>query len=127
MNVELVKDLLMFLLPGGAIGSVVTWFATRRERKMGSIQKLLETIEEMVKKYDEVLDENVQLKADNAQLLANQRVLELKIDHLTEMVNRLSKQKQPRKAGQGAAKRSESSGHYDKEGKLGPVAAPACK
>lgn len=97
MDLDLVKDLLMFLLPGGAIGSVVTWLATRRERKMGSIQKLLETIEMMVKKYDEVLDENVQLKADNAQLLANQRVLETKIDHLTELVNRLSKQKQPKK------------------------------
>ena len=127
MTLEFIKDLLMWALPGGAVGSVVTWIVSRRERKVGSIEKLLETIETMVKKYDDVLEENVQLKADNAQLLANQKVLELKIDHLTEMVNRLSNEKKSRKAGQGAAKRSESSGHYDKEGKPGPVAAPACK
>ena len=92
MDFEILKDLLMFLLPGGAIGSVVTWFATRKERKVDVMSKLQESIDLLTKKYTEVLDENVQLKADNAKLLANQKTLELKIDHLTEKVSQLTQQ-----------------------------------
>lgn len=92
MNFEILKDLLMFLLPGGAIGSVVTWFATRKERKVDVLSKLQESIDLLTKKYTEALDENVQLKADNAKLLANQKTLELKIDHLTEKVSQLTQQ-----------------------------------
>lgn len=92
MDFEILKDLLMFLLPGGAIGSVVTWFATRKERKVDVLSKLQESIDLLTKKYTEALDENVQLKADNAKLLANQKTLELKIDHLTEKVSQLTQQ-----------------------------------
>ena len=80
MDYEILKDLLMFLLPGGAIGSVVTWFATRKERKVDVLSKLQESIDLLTRKYTEVLDENVQLKADNAKLLANQEIMNTKID-----------------------------------------------
>ena len=88
----MIKDLLMFLLPGGALGSVVTWFATRRERNVTALAKLQESIDLLTKKYSAVLDENVQLKADNAEYRANQKILEAKIDALTERVNHLTEQ-----------------------------------
>lgn len=92
MDFGIVKDLLMFLLPGGALGSVVTWFATRRERNVTALAKLQESIDLLTKKYSAVLDENVQLKADNAEYRANQQILEAKIDALTERVNLLTEQ-----------------------------------
>lgn len=92
MDFNVVKDLLVFLLPGGAIGSVVTWFATRRERKAGVLSKLQESIDLLTNKYTEALDENVQLKADNAKLLANQRSLEAKIDELNVKIDILTEQ-----------------------------------
>ena len=82
----------MFLLPGGAIGSVVTWFATRKERKVDVLSKLQESIDLLTRKYTEVLDENVQLKADNAKLLANQEIMNTKIDYLTNQVRILTQQ-----------------------------------
>lgn len=97
MDFEIVKDLLMFLLPGGAIGSVVTWFATRRERKVGVLSKLQESIDLLTDKYTETLDENVQLKADNAKLLANQRSLEAKIDELNVKIDMLTEQLKTKK------------------------------
>lgn len=99
MDLEILKDLIMFLLPGGAIGSIVTWLATRRERKVDVLSKLQESIDLLTKKYTEVLDENVLLKADNAKLLANQKTLELKIDHLTEKVSLLTQQLNRRENG----------------------------
>lgn len=92
MDSELIKDLLMWLLPGGAIGSVVTWIATRRMRKMDVLQKFQESIDLLTNKYTEVLNENVQLKADNAKLLANQKAMEEKIDTLNRKIDQLTAQ-----------------------------------
>ena len=92
MEFDILKDLLIFLLPGGAVGSVVTWLVTRKERKVDVLNKLQESIDLLTLKYTEVLDENVQLKSDNAMLLANQKVLETKIDYLTDQVRQLTHQ-----------------------------------
>lgn len=97
MDFEIVKDLLMFLLPGGAIGSIVTWFATKKERKVDVLSKLQESIDLLTKKYTEALDENVQLKADNAKLLANQKSLEQKIDELNLKIDILTEQLKTKK------------------------------
>lgn len=92
MGNDFLMNIVQWLLPGGAVGSVVTWFATRKIRRMDVLKKLQQSIDLLTNKYTEVLNENVQLKADNAKLLANQRAMEEKIDALNNKIDILTKQ-----------------------------------
>jgi len=92
MDSDILRELLMWLLPGGAIGSVVTWFATRKTRRVDVLQKLQESIDLLTQKYTEVLNENIQLKADNAQLLANQEAMKEQIERMSEKIDYLTEQ-----------------------------------
>ena len=86
---DFLQDFLMFALPGGFLGSVVTWFASRRQRNNDFLAELQKSIDLLTEKYTKVLEENIILKADNAKLLANQAVMEQKIDTLTATVEEL--------------------------------------
>ena len=99
MELEFLKEILMWIIPAGAFGSVVTFFATRKTRRMDVLQKLQDSIDLLTTKYTEVLDENVQLKADNAKLLANQKALEEKIDAMNSKIDFLTKQLKAQKNG----------------------------
>ena len=83
------QDILMYALPGGFLGSVVTWFASRRQRNNDFLAELQKSIDLLTEKYTKALEENILLKADNAKLLANQKVMEQKIDSLTKTVEEL--------------------------------------
>lgn len=83
-------DILQWLVPGGAIGSVVTWLFSRKTRRVDVLQRLQESIDLLTSKYTEVLKENVLLKADNAKLLANQKAMEEKIDAMNKKIDKLT-------------------------------------
>ena len=83
---DFLSNLLTYSLPSGFLGSVVTWFASRRQRNNDFLAELQKSIDLLTEKYTKVLEENIILKADNAKLLANQAVMEQKIDTLTRTV-----------------------------------------
>lgn len=56
---------------------------------LGKMQK---SIDDLTKKYTEVLDENVQLKADKADLRAQMHAMEIKMDMLNAKVDELTEQ-----------------------------------
>jgi len=85
-------QILMWALPGGFLSSVVTWLVTRRQRNNSFLASLQESIDLLTEKYTKTLDENVRLQADNAHLLANQKVMEEKIDALNKKIDQLTKQ-----------------------------------
>ena len=90
MDFETVKDILLFV--GGCGSSMVAWFFAHRKQKNDFLSELQKSIDLLTEKYTETLNENVQLKADNAKLLANQQVMESKIDSLTRKIDSLTKQ-----------------------------------
>ena len=92
---DFLLNFLTFALPGGFLGSVVTWFASRRQRNNDFLAELQKSIDLLTEKYTKVLEENIILKADNAKLLANQAVMEQKIDTLTRTVEELKNQLKP--------------------------------
>lgn len=82
----------MWALPSGFMSSVVTWLVTRRQRNNDFLVSLQKSIDLLTEKYTATLNENVRLQADNAHLLANQKVMEEKIDALNKKVDQLTKQ-----------------------------------
>jgi len=100
-------QILMWALPSGFLSSVVTWLVTRRQRNNDFLASLQQSIDLLTEKYTETLNENVRLQADNAHLLANQKVMEEKIDALNKKVDQLTKQlrSQNEKSNQGNSPR----------------------
>lgn len=85
-------QILVWALPSGFLSSVVTWLVTRRQRNNDFLASLQKSIDLLTEKYTETLNENVRLQADNAHLLANQKVMEEKIDALNKKIDQLTKQ-----------------------------------
>lgn len=85
-------QILTWALPSGFLSSVVTWLVTRRQRNNDFLASLQKSIDLLTEKYTETLNENVRLQADNAHLLANQKVMEEKIDALNKKIDQLTKQ-----------------------------------
>lgn len=56
------------------------------------LAKMQKSIDDLTKKYTEVLDENVRLKGDKADLLAQMREMEIKMDMLNAKVDELTEQ-----------------------------------
>lgn len=81
---SVVMQILAWALPSGFLSSVVTWLVTRRQRNNDFLASLQKSIDLLTEKYTETLNENVRLQADNAHLLANQKVMEEKIDALNK-------------------------------------------
>jgi chromosome segregation ATPase len=89
---SVVMQILAWALPSGFLSSVVTWLVTRRQRNNDFLASLQKSIDLLTEKYTETLNENVRLQADNAHLLANQKVMEEKIDALNKKIDQLTKQ-----------------------------------
>jgi polyhydroxyalkanoate synthesis regulator phasin len=85
-------QIVMWALPSGFVSSVVTWMVTRRQRNNDFIARLQDSINLLTEKYTETLNENVQLKSDNARMLAAQTVMEEKIDSLNRKIDCLTQQ-----------------------------------
>ena len=74
-------DFLMFALPGGFIGSIFTWFVGRRKQNNDMLSQLQASINMLSSENRKILDENIQLRRENADLKANQE----------EMIQKLSR------------------------------------
>lgn len=85
-------QILMWALPSGCLSSMITWFVTRRQRDNDFLAELQKSLNLLSNEYTKALNENVGLKADNAHLLANQKVMEEKIDALNRKIDQLTKQ-----------------------------------
>lgn len=92
MNIESVITILQWVLPSGGLGAVVGWFVSRKGRRLDMLAKMQKSIDDLTKKYTEVLDENVRLKGDKADLLAQMREMEIKMDMLNAKVDELTEQ-----------------------------------
>ena len=104
---NVMMQILMWALPSGFLSSVVTWLVTRRQRNNDFLASLQKSIDLLTEKYTETLNENVRLQADNAHLLANQKVMEEKIDALNKKIDQLTKQlKTNEKSNQGNSHRA---------------------
>ena len=90
MNIESVITILQWVLPSGGLGAVVGWFVSRKGRRLDMLAKMQKSIDDLTKKYTEVLDENVRLKGDKADLLAQMREMEIKMDMLNAKVDELT-------------------------------------
>lgn len=80
------------LLSSNAVVSLATWLVSRRKRNNDFLGELQQSIDLLSKKYSEVLNENVQLKTDNAQLLANQEEMRLTIEKMNSKLDELRRQ-----------------------------------
>ena len=49
MDWKIATDLLMWALPGGFVGSLVTWLVARKERKVGVLARLQQSIDLMTR------------------------------------------------------------------------------
>ena len=82
-------DFLMFALPGGFIGSIFTWFVGRRKQNNDMLSQLQASINMLRSENRKILDENIQLRRENADLKANQEEMIQKLSRLTKEVERL--------------------------------------
>lgn len=84
-------QILTWALPSGFLSSLLTWIVSRRRRDNDFLAALQRSIDLLSEKYTGTLDENVRLQADNARLLANQKIMEEKIDSLNRKIDRLTR------------------------------------
>jgi prefoldin subunit 5 len=96
-TLEIIIDLVRWVIPSGAAGAVVTYFVTRRSRNNDFLEKLQHSIDLLTEKYTQVLDENTKLmeenkrlKSDKDDLVNSQRKLTKKVEDLTKEVARLN-------------------------------------
>lgn len=88
---EILLDILKYSLPGGFLGSVISWFVGRRSRNNDMLSQLQKSINMLCTENRKVLDENIQLRRENADLKANQEEMLHKLARLTKEVERLRK------------------------------------
>ncbi len=88
---EFLEKIIFFSLPGGFIGTMVSWYFSRRDRNSDTLAKLQSSIDLLTEKYTMVLDENTSLKQEKAEWQVQQKKLMQKVDYLTKEVQRLKK------------------------------------
>lgn len=71
------------------IGAIVGWFAGRYGRKSDSLMKMQETIDLLVAKNQELTEQWIQLKNDNAMLKAEQEELRMENAELKKQIEKL--------------------------------------
>ncbi len=91
MEMEGLREFLIFALPGGFLGGIFTWLTGRRKRNNDMLSQLQSSINMLSGENRKILDENVQLRVENAQLKANQEEMLQKLTLLTKEVERLRK------------------------------------
>lgn len=69
---ELFFQFLMFALPGGFVGSLITWFVNSKRRKNDFIADLQKSIDLLSGKYNNTLQELIEVKSQNVKLITNQ-------------------------------------------------------
>lgn len=84
-------DFLMFALPGGFVGSFFTWLVGRRKQNNDMLSQLQASINMLSGENRKILDENVQLRRENADLKSNQEEMLIKLSKLAKEVERLRK------------------------------------
>ena len=88
---DFLMDFLRFALPGGFLGGIVTWIAGRRKRNNDMLSQLQSSINMLSSENRKILDENINLRVENAELKANQEAMLLKLTNLTKEIERLRK------------------------------------
>lgn len=88
---ELIINLLMFALPAGFLGSLVSWLFGRQKRNNDFIADLQESINLLTEENKKTLREVVELRRENATLLSNQETLSIQIKKLQDENAALSK------------------------------------
>lgn len=90
-------NFLMFALPGGFVGSVLSWLVSRRDRDNDMLSKLQASINMLSEENRKILEENIQLRRENARLQANQeeilqkqRALLTEVEHLRAEIAKLT-------------------------------------
>ncbi len=91
MAMDFLMDFLRFALPGGFLGGVVTWIAGRRKRNNDMLSQLQSSINMLSSENRKILDENINLRVENAELKANQEAMLMKLTNLTKEIERLRK------------------------------------
>lgn len=86
---SLLMQILMFALPGGFFGSVVTWIISSRKRNNDFLAEMQHSIDLLSERYNKVLQENVTLRQEKADWLVAQQELLQKVDKLTREVENL--------------------------------------
>lgn len=71
------------------IGTVIGWFAGRHGRKSDSLMKMQETIDLLVEKNQELTEQLVQIKNDNAMLKVQQTELKMENEELKKQVEKI--------------------------------------
>ena len=84
-------DFLMFALPGSFIGSIFTWLVGRRKQNNDMLSQLQASINMLSTENRKILDENILLRIENADLKANQEEMIQKLSRLTKEVEKLRK------------------------------------
>ena len=74
----------MYILPAGALGSVATWWSTRRKRDNDFIADLQDSINLLAETNKTLLAELVEVKKQNAQLVVNQEKMKNEIGLLRD-------------------------------------------
>ena len=91
MAMDFLMDFLRFALPGGFLGGIITWIAGRRKRNNDMLSQLQSSINMLSSENRKILDENINLRVENAELKANQEAMLLKLTNLTKEIERLRK------------------------------------
>ena len=84
-------QILAFSLPGGFLGSIVTWIFSRRKQNNDFLKELQSSINLLSGENKKILEENIQLRRENIDIKANQEEMLIRIDRLTKEVERLRK------------------------------------
>lgn len=71
------------------IGTIIGWFAGRHGRKSDSLMKMQETIDLLVEKNQELTEQLVQIKNDNAILKVQQTELKMENEELKKQVEKI--------------------------------------
>ncbi len=84
-------DFLQWALPSGCFASVVTWFVSRRKQDNDMLSQLQSSINMLSTENRKILDENIILRKENAELKVNQEETNMRIAQLVKEVERLRK------------------------------------
>ncbi len=81
---DVLANLLTFSLPAGFLGSVVQWVFSKKKRDNDFISDLQKSIDLLSERYNATLKELIEVKEQNAELLASQKTLTIQVKALTK-------------------------------------------
>lgn len=84
-------DFLQWALPTGFLSSLVTWIVSRRKQNNDMLSQLQASINMLSTENRKILDENIILRRENAELKVNQEETNMRIAQLVKEVERLRK------------------------------------